>query len=155
MKIRFLLIILTISISGCQSSKEKITEGMIKDLLDSSMDFVVSRNIDGILDTYTEDALIKMPIDNSTETMHTLSKENYRVLLESMLKVMDSYEYKIEDLSITINADGQSAYTSHVISDVIEISGEILNSKSLVQSSLVMTGNKLLVSSATLTDIQN
>lgn len=138
-----------ILLSSCSNQQElQINEADIVDVCDSIKQSFDLRDFDSMLLHFSEEVLINVDIPTPQGVKNIeLNKESYRLLLEEIVKMADSYSYEISDMDVTINEDGTSAIVTSTLSETLIMSGQTINSTTYEKTTFELIEKKPMVTS--------
>lgn len=137
-------IAMLVTLISC-SGKTTITEEDVKALYDAIDKAVIAKDTETVLDLMSDDITINMKVlsPDSNQNMD-MGKEEYAKSLRDTFSVMQDYEYRVDEMSIDISADGKSAEVKRKVYEKITAQGNTIKSVTKDNTKLELRNGKIL-----------
>jgi hypothetical protein len=135
---------------GISCSSDKLTELQVKSVLDDIKTGVEIQNSDYIVNLLAEDVKIDITMSPSLGGQRMLmNKSEYKIALDIGWEMGTQLSYKIEDTTISMNADLKSANVTAVVMEATKMMEKIIYSKTYEKVTIRLIDGKPLITHIT------
>ena len=135
----FLWVMLVCVFSWPVQAADRLTESMIRSLIDSTTVAVKRRDVDGVMKHFAPSARLELNLPASMgggKSVMTVAE--YRQLLREGWGSSQTIVYKVEDLVVRVAPDAKTAEVTDTVLEVVEMGGQVIRSRTAESATIAL-----------------